>query len=151
MQIGTHVEALQADLARLAAIGDAAVAEAAERLSQALVSSVGLRLLEALSEAAVEVSGQLEDAHVEVRLVGQDPELVVVRDDAAAVAGPADEAATARITLRLPDSLKTAVEAAAAREGVSVNTWIVRALARGASTQRGRRGPGKRLTGFAEG
>ena len=93
MQIGTHVEALQADLTRLAAVGDAAVADAAERLSQALASSVGLRLLEALSEAAVEVSGQLEDAHVEVRLAGQDPELVVVREDTAAAAEAAEEAA----------------------------------------------------------
>ncbi len=40
----------------------------------------------------------------------------------------ADDATTARITLRLPDSLKARVEEAAARAGLSVNTWLVRAL-----------------------
>ena len=151
MRLSTHVEALQADLARLAAVGDPAVAEAAERVSQALASSMGLRFLEALSEAAVEVSGQLSDAHVEVRLAGHDPELVVVPEDAERAAAAADEEATARITLRLPESLKAAVEDAASRERVSVNTWIVRALARSALSRSVQRGPGSRLFGFGEG
>src|SRR6266576_1660065 len=45
-------------------------------------------------------------------------------------AAAAEDGHTARISLRLPETLKTAVESAAAREGVSVNTWIVRALTR---------------------
>ena len=53
----------------------------------------------------------------------------------------------ARITLRLPESLKAAVEAAASREGLSVNTWLLQVLARSVET-RARRG-GHRLTGFA--
>jgi hypothetical protein len=39
-----------------------------------------------------------------------------------------DEPATFRTTLRLPERLKSRVEQAAATEGVSVNTWLVRAV-----------------------
>ena len=55
---------------------------------------------------------------------------------------------TARISLRLPEGLKASIDAAAAREGVSVNTWLVRALTR--SLTGGTSRPGKRLTGFAK-
>ena len=131
MQLDTHVQALQAELASLASIGDEQVAAAAERLSQALASSLRLRLLELLSEAALEVSSQLPSGHVEVRLAGQEPSLVYVEHEEAPAPPAGEDGLTARITLRLPDSLKTSVEAAAAAEGVSVNTWIVKALARG--------------------
>jgi hypothetical protein len=53
-------------------------------------------------------------------------------DDARALATPEPvevDGATTRTTLRLPDHLKGQVETAAAREGVSVNTWLVRAVA----------------------
>jgi hypothetical protein len=151
MQLETHVTALQADLASLASIGDEQVAAAAERLSQALGSSLRIRLLELLSEAALEVSSQLPAGHVEIRLAGQEPSLVYVEHEEAAPAPPTDDALAARITLRLPDSLKTSVEGAAAKEGVSVNTWIVKALARGltsAVTSSGR--IGSRLTGYGQ-
>jgi hypothetical protein len=150
MQMTPHLEALQADLAEIAAVGDDATVQAAQRLSFALKSSLGMRMLEALSEAALELSTQLPSGHVEVRLAGQDPSLVYVADEQSAAAAGADDGLTVRITLRLPEALKSSVEAAAAREGVSVNTWLVRALARlvaGGSIQRG---PGNRLTGFAK-
>jgi HicB family len=130
MQIDGYVQALREDLARVAAIGDESTARAAELLSVALESAVGRRLLEALGEAALELNSQLEDGRVEVRFAGGDPELVLVRDEADAVAEPADEAFTARITLRLPESLKTRLDAAAAGAGVSANTWLVQALQR---------------------
>ncbi|WP_242910433.1 hypothetical protein [Actinomadura terrae] len=41
---------------------------------------------------------------------------------------PADEGGTARMTLRLPEHLKTRVEDAAGRQGTSVNAWLVRAV-----------------------
>jgi predicted HicB family RNase H-like nuclease len=86
---------------------------------------------------------------VEVRLAGRDPELVYVEDvPREAEPQPAEEGASARITLRLADALKDQVEAAATAGGVSVNTWIVRTLAR-AVTQPARRSR-NRLTGFAE-
>jgi len=131
MQIDGYVHAIREDLARVAAVGDESTARAAELLSVALESSVGRRLLEALGEAALELSGQLDSGRIEVRFAGGDPELVYVRDEAeASAAEPADEAFTARITLRLPESLKVRLDGAAAQAGVSVNTWLVHALAR---------------------
>jgi HicB family len=147
MQLEPHVEALRAELARLAELGDEDVAAAAARLSDALGATISMRLLGLLSEAALEVGSQLPGGHVELRLAGEEPSLVYVPDEAPAQPAPADDGLTARITLRLPDSLKTALETAAAQDGVSLNTWIVKALARGltlAATSR----IGSRLTGF---
>jgi predicted HicB family RNase H-like nuclease len=149
MQLEPHAEALRAELARLAELGDENVAAAAARLSEALGATLSMRLLGLLSEAALEVSAQLPAGHVELRLAGEEPSLVYVSDEAAAQSTPADDALTARITLRLPDSLKTSLEAAAAKDGVSLNSWIVKALARGltlAATSR----IGSRLTGFGQ-
>jgi plasmid stabilization system protein ParE len=151
MQMAQFLDSLQADLEEIAAVGDDAAAQAARRLSQALRASVGMRLLDTLGDVALELSSQLPAGHVEVRLSGQDPQLVFVEEEQPAPAAPAaDDAASARITLRLPEALKGSVEAAAAREGVSVNTWIVRALSREVSAPV--RGPrvGSRLTGFAK-
>ncbi len=151
MQLGHHIEALQSDLAELAQIGGEEAAEAARRLSLALRSALGLRLLDALSEAALELSAQLSSGHVEVRMAGQDPTFVLVEEEPEAAAGGEDAALTARITLRLPEGLKSSIESAAAQEGVSVNTWLIRALHRsvGAATSTTSRGPGSRLTGYA--
>src|SRR3954470_9464075 len=100
MQVTPHVEALKADLAAIAGVGDDAVAAAAQRLSQALTASLGLRLLDVLQEAALEVSEQIPSGHVEVRLAGQEPLLVYVEDEAPETprAQPADAGLSARIT-----------------------------------------------------
>jgi HicB family len=150
VQLQRFVDALKADLTAVAELGDETTADAAGRLVVTLQASVGLRLLDALSEAALELNERLPSGHVEVRLTGQDPELVYVSDEPEAPAGPADEAYTARITLRLPEALKASVELAASREGVSVNTWIVRALSR-TSTAAPAAQSGNRLTGYARG
>lgn len=153
MKLAPLIEALRADLQQLAAVGDDPTAQAAQRLSAALGSSVGMRILDVLGQASVELNAQLPAGRVEVRLAGQDPELVFV-DESGGGAGPTpfDEELNARITLRLPEALKGRLEEAAAREGLSLNAWLVRALARGLETDRGPRGPrvGKRLTGYAE-
>ena len=130
MQIDGYVQALREDLGRVAAVGDESTAQAAELLAVALESSLGRRLQEALAEAALELSARLEHGRVEVRVAGGDPELVYVDDTAPAPAPveAADEAFSARITLRLPESLKSRLEAAAAANGLSVNTWLVQAL-----------------------
>ena len=150
MQLQRFVDALKADLSAVAELGDETTADAAGRLVISLQASVGLRLLDALSEAVLELNERLPSGHVEVRLAGQDPELVYVSDETEAPAGPADEAYTARITLRLPEALKASVELAAGREGVSVNTWIVRALSRTSTAAPAARS-GNRLTGYARG
>jgi hypothetical protein len=147
MQIDGYVQALRDDLVRVAAVGDESTARAAELLAVALESSLGRRLQEALGEAALELSSQLDSGRVEVRIAGGDPELVLVREDGAA-AEPADEAFTARITLRLPESLKARLEAAASREGVSVNTWLVHMLHHAAEPRGHSGGSRRRLTGY---
>ena len=145
MQVQTFIEALRSDLEAIAAVGDDAAAEAGSRLVRALEASAHLRLLDVLGQVALEVSSQLPGGHVEVRVAGGDVELVYVADDD--TSAPVSEDLSARITLRLPEGLKAGIEAAAAREGVSLNAWIVRALSRMMS------GPlppriGSRLTGF---
>ncbi|MBA2296870.1 MAG: toxin-antitoxin system HicB family antitoxin [Actinobacteria bacterium] len=149
MQLAHHLHAIQEDLAAAAALAaDEPTAEAARRLSQALGSSLHLRLLDIVSEAAADLSAAVP-GRIEVRLAGRDPELVYVESEPAATAPGADDALTARITLRLPDALKIQIDVAASREGVSTNSWIVRALARGLESRPTR--PGRRLTGFAQG
>src|SRR5438046_5710792 len=111
MQLRPHLEALEADLAGIAGLGDESVAAVAPRLIQALRASLGLRLLDLLGEAALEVSNQIPSGHVEVRLAGQEPSLVFVEEEAEASAPQAaDDASTARISLRLPESLKATIE-----------------------------------------
>jgi hypothetical protein len=151
MQIDGYVQALREDLVRVAAVGDESTARSAELLAVALESAVGRRLLEALGEAALELNAQLDNGRVEVRFAGGDPEFVYVRDEEAEPAEPADEAFTARITLRLPESLKARLEASAAREGVSVNTWLVQVLSRTGESRPSTGGGGRsrrRLTGY---
>ena len=148
MQIDGYVQALREDLARIAAVGDESTARAAELLSVALESAVGRRLLEALGEAALELNSQLDSGRVEVRFAGGDPELVYIPDEEAAPAEPADEAFTARITLRLPESLKTRLDAAAALHGMSVNTWLVQVLVRTLEPRTPPGGSRRRLTGY---
>jgi len=148
MQMAPYVHALRDDLAAAAALaGDEAVQEAGRRLAQALEPSLQLRLFDLLGEIAGSLNGQVP-GRVEVRLAGREPELVYVEDEQAEPAAPADDALTARITLRLSESLKAQVEVAAARESLSVNSWIVRALARGLEIRSVR--AGRRLTGYAE-
>ena len=152
MQTASFTEALQADLRELASLGGDEVAAAADRLAAAIRSSAGLRLLDALSEAALEISAQLPFGHVDIRVAGQDPQFVYVEEEQAEAPAPADDGMTARISLRLPESLKASVEAAAAGEGVSVNTWLVRALQRAVAIDAGVSftRTGKRIQGFSQ-
>src|SRR5437867_3837365 len=64
MQMAPHITAIQTDLAAAAALGDEATAEAARRVSEALGTSLHLRLLDLLGEAALDVNGQLPSGHV---------------------------------------------------------------------------------------
>jgi hypothetical protein len=148
MQLDGTVHAVREDLARIAAVGDEPTARAADLLAAALESALGRRLLEALGEAALEVSGQLPSGRVEVRVAAGDAELVYVPDEETAPAEPADEAFSARITLRLPERLKARIDGAAALAGVSVNTWLVQALARALEPRPAAGGARRRLTGY---
>jgi hypothetical protein len=183
MDLTRYVDELQRQLSTAAAAGGEEVREIAGRLTAPLDAAARLVLLEALSAAAGEISAELAPGSVDVRLRGGEPEFVVAAPAAAVPAsvptagaaavteqaatspapvGPAgtaadaDAGATTRTTLRLPDHLKTQAEAAAARDGVSVNTWLVRAVAAALDQPTGRPAPqtasglpsGNRLTGW---
>ncbi len=141
MELDRYIDTLQRQLSRTAEAGGDEARELADRLVPALDSSLRLALLEALSDAAAEITTALAPGSVDVRLRGGAPEFVVTAPplpDAApvpeasavapAVEAEGDEGATSRTTLRLPESLKLQVETAAAREGLSVNSWLVRTV-----------------------
>ncbi|HEX3899602.1 MAG TPA: toxin-antitoxin system HicB family antitoxin [Mycobacteriales bacterium] len=147
MQIDGYVQLIRDDLDRIAAVGgDETMVRAAELLGFALEPALARRLQEALSEAALDLSGQLPEGGVEVRIVGGDPELVYVA--AQSTAEPAaDEAFDARITLRLSERLKSLLDDAATAAGVSVNSWLVQTLTRAVEPRPAATGS-HRLTGF---
>ena len=149
MDVAAYVEALQQDLANVAGIGDEAVAEAARRIAAALESSLRLRLMDALGEAAAELTNQLSDGHVEVRVSAGEPELVYVPDPGAPPPSGLEDL-TARITLRLPETLKTIVDAAAQESGVSANTWLLQQITRSADPKRRNQPGGRRMTGYGQ-
>src|SRR3954454_9547534 len=125
MQMTPHIEAIRDDLAAAAAIGGPEGAEAAQPLLRSLEPSLRIRLLDVLSEAAAELRAALPSGHVEVRLECRDGSLAFVAGEEPAPP-MADDGATARLTLRIPESLKQRVESAAAGEGISTNSWLVR-------------------------
>jgi hypothetical protein len=152
MQLEGHVQAIQTDLAAAAGLGNEATAEAARRLSEALGSTLHLRLLDVLGEAAAEIGPQLGSGRIDVRLAGRDPELVVVMEETPdTVQVATGEEYKGRISLRLPETLKAAIEAAADQEGISTNAWLVRTIARALESPPSRRGRHNRLQGFAQG
>jgi len=151
VQLDSHIHAIQQELAATAALGDEATSEAARRMSDALAATLHLHLLDLLGEAALEIGGQIDSGRVEVRLAGREPELVVITDDVSETAQVGfGEESSGRITLRLPESLKSGIEAAAAREGVSTNAWLVRSIAR-TLEQRPSKKSRNRMQGYAQG
>ena len=163
MDLTPYLESLRADLDAAAAPGGEQTVRAAELLGNSLEASARLALLQALSDAAAEITTRLRDTSVEVRLRGRDADLVVSHT-AAAFAEPAQESSAfdggdlTRLTLRMPEALKTHVEQSAAAEGISVNAWLVRAVTAAVNRPAGPYVPpgsshpssGKRITGFAQ-
>ena len=169
MNLTPYVENLREQLAVAAGAGGEEARALGQRLTAPMDAAVRLMLLEALSSAAAEITRELAPGSVDVRLRGGEPEFVVstpAAEHAGGAPDPGDEpvpAATAaapegnvaRINLRLPDQLKSRVEQAADREGLSINAWLVRAVA--AAVERGEGGPppakggsggGRRYTGW---
>jgi hypothetical protein len=131
MDITPYVEGLRRDLLAAAEAAGPEARETAERLSYALDPAARLALMEAVSQAASEITTELPAGTVEVRLAGRDLEFRVETPPAAAPpieAEPGeaeDEGTLARITLRIPESVKSRAEEYAARSGASLNTWLV--------------------------
>ncbi|MEZ0449284.1 histidine kinase [Cellulomonas sp. ICMP 17802] len=136
MDLGQYVSDLQRQLLDTAENGTADTRAVAERLVAGLDAATRLVLLDALSAAAGEITRDLAPGSVDLRLRGRDVEFVVAQPgtdtDADEPAAPVDienDVSTSRTTLRLPDALKVKVDEAAAADGLSVNTWLVRAVA----------------------
>jgi hypothetical protein len=141
MDITPYVESLRRDLAAAAEAGGPEAKAAAERLALALDPAARLALMDALSQAAAEITSELPAGSVDVRLRGREPEFVVdvptVPMAQATPPGPPpppepedeeDDGQVARITLRIPESLKGKAEEMAARGGHSLNTWLVNTI-----------------------
>jgi hypothetical protein len=146
MDLTTYVNNLGREFASLAEAGGDEARALVERLTGPLESAIRMTLLDALSGASDEITRDLAPGSVELRLRGRDPDFVVTSPPAPAredPAGPAtasegasdsdlviaEDGPAARINVRLPEQLKAAVEEAAAKEGRSVNAWLVRAAA----------------------
>jgi hypothetical protein len=146
MHLESYVAQLRQELAIAAEAGGREARELAERLTAPLESAIRLALLDALSAAAEEITRELAPGSVDLRLRRGEPEFVVEpppggteEETAVTAAQPAEPAPPAsysakdgtvsRISLRLPEELKTRAEQAAEREGLSVNSWLVRTIA----------------------
>jgi Ribbon-helix-helix protein, copG family len=139
MQLSPYLDQLHDALLKAASLADDQTRSTAERLGDAVESAARLALINALSDAAAIVTAELVPTSVEVRMVGGDPDLVVnvpPQNESPQIA-PADpsldlpdqeDEPVARVTLRLPSSVKAKVDELAAREGLSVNAWLLRAV-----------------------
>ncbi|MGX1882589.1 hypothetical protein [Streptomyces sp. NPDC055287] len=152
MDLTPYVDSLGHELAVAAAAGGEEARALAERLTAPLGSAARLTLLSALSSAMDEITRELAPGSVDVRLRGIEPEFVVTPPPAPEVSESApvatgasmaphvapstppmtaegDDGATARVNFRLPAHLKARVEEAAGQEGLSINAWLIRAVA----------------------
>src|SRR4051794_26316071 len=135
MDITPYVDSLRRDLLAAAEAAGPEAHAAAERLTFALDPSARLALMEAISQAAAEITAEMPMGSVDVRLSGRELDFVVDAAPPAAAPPPsappppspedAEEGGMARITLRLPESVKAKAEEFAARSGHSLNTWLV--------------------------
>jgi hypothetical protein len=160
MELETYLESVRRGVQNATALADDQTRSVAERLGATLDDAGRLALIAALSDAAAEISRDLSPGSVELRMSGTRPEFVVTpapsqlagadddhdEDDEPEqatedhVAADADEP-TARITLRLPVSVKAKVDEAAAIEGLSANAWLMRTVLGALSGGRGPRPP----------
>ncbi len=134
MDITPYVDSLRRDLVAAAEAGGPEITQAAERLTLALDPAARLALMEALSHAAAEITSELPSGSVDVRLNGRELDFVVstplAEPMADKVSAPRaeeteEDVALARITLRIPESVKARAEEFAGRQGQSLNTWLV--------------------------
>jgi hypothetical protein len=157
MDLAPHVNGLSRALASAATAGGEEAEQFLGRFAPPLESAIRLALLNVLSAAADEITAELAPGSVDLRLRAGEPQFVVatpapappepapepppVDEPRPASEPPVDEAATARISLRLSERLKAGVDEAAARENLSVNTWLVRVIAGALEPDPPRRAP----------
>ena len=142
MDLSPFLESVRVGVANASALADEHTQHVAERLGTAIEASTRLALLQALSDATGTISAELAPSSVELRMVGQDPEFVVSVQTAEAeptlllpepesdgdASDLPDDEPVSRITLRLPQSVKTRVDEMASSEGISTNAWLIRTV-----------------------
>ncbi|MDP3890105.1 pilus assembly protein HicB [Nocardioides sp.] len=139
MDITPYVDGLRNDLVDAASAGGEQTRDAAERLTLALAPATRLALMEAISQAAAEITSEMRHGGVDVRLNGRELDFMVTQDDTppAPPAPPAppsppeaeeDDGGVARVSLRLPESVKVRAEELATTSGQSLNSWLVNAI-----------------------
>ena len=150
MLVDAYTETLRRTLVETSSLGDERTQDVARSLAAALDPALRLVALQMLTDTADELNGELDGAHVAVVMDGATPHLLVTQADRSDereqdhVTGPdllaqtpvhavpeVAEGPEVRTTLRLPESLKQQIDAAARGQGRSVNAWLVEA-ARGA-------------------
>jgi Ribbon-helix-helix protein, copG family len=158
MDLSPYIESVRTGVANASSLADEQIQHVAERLGTAIESSTRLALIQALSDAAGTISADLAPSSVELRMIGTDPEFVVTvqtgeaeptllmpeTEVASAEASEpsgteTDEEPVARITLRLPQSVKARVDEMASSEGISTNAWLIRAVMDALSERSGSR------------
>jgi hypothetical protein len=153
MDLSPYIESVRAGVVNAASLADEQTQHVAQRLGTAIGSSTRLALIEALSDAAGTISAELAPSSVELRMIGQDPEFVVSLQTAEAEptllmpepestseeTAEAEDEPVARITLRLPQSVKARVDEVASSEGISTNAWLIRAVMDALSERSGSR------------
>ncbi|MEO8899255.1 MAG: hypothetical protein ABI352_09715 [Candidatus Dormibacter sp.] len=162
MNLLPYVETIHEQLAAAAEAGGEDARQLAERLTAPLDAAIRLALQDALAVAADEITLELAPASVELRIRGRNPEFVVTPapregpDDVAASGyhgapnlgppgkGDGEDGEMTRINLRMPEHLKARVEQAANYEGLSVNSWLVRAASAALNRPEPDRGRGGR-------
>lgn len=143
MDLTPYVDSLRRDLVAASEAGSDELKQAAERLAYALDPSARLALMEAISHAAAEITAELPEGSVDVRLVGRELDFVVEMAPPSVLPAPPpppappvpeeDDGDLARITLRIPEAVKARAEEKAAAAGQSLNTWMV-GVVRGATS-----------------
>ena len=175
MDLTPYTQNLRDDMLAAASVGDEQTRRAAALLTAAIEPAARLAIMNALSDLAGEVTAALEDVSVELRLEGRDVRVAVTRHESEAddtrwhsrPAGEADDddedigravrdagSELSRTTLRLFNDVKLQAEQAATAQGVSLNTYIQRAVSDAvrSSVNSGRKGRGNRtIVGYVQG
>jgi hypothetical protein len=179
MDLSPYIQSLRDDLLAAASVGDEQARRAAAMLATAIEPAARLAIMNALSDLAAEITGALENTTVDIRLDGRDVRVNVTRHTAEpgshvdssfslpdgrrtpedlrrAVQDAGGE--LSRTTVRLFNELKSQAEHAASDQGVSLNTYISRAVADsvrnavpGKGQHRGRAAGGRNVSGYVRG
>ena len=146
MNLSPYLESVRTGVTNAAALADENTQQVAYKLGTAVESATRLALISALSDATGVISAELAPSSVELRMSGDEPEFVVTvsppsaeptllvpdggsgQEEPAEVGESDEDEPLSRISLRLPASVKARVDEQAAKDGISTNAWLVRAV-----------------------